>query len=132
MCNNADCGTFAPNRAVRIRKGVCTMNQLKLTHRDETVSALKDRAEDEGSTLIGQVIAGGIQQYVVVEVTGDGLTLMPLYGTFLGEVGKTETFFAANDKTGLLMDRERCRGYMKKRWDEIAEMYPAINDLDNN
>lgn len=89
----------------------------------KTIAELK---KQEGGA-VGQVVSSGLNRYVVVEETTDGINVMGLYGTFLGSDAHTQVFPVPDEEEAYVEDREKWKYDFRQRWDEIAVRFPAIN-----
>lgn len=96
--------------------------------KDQTIANLKEQFMKKGG-LVGQILAAGINRYVVVEETPTGVRVMGLFGTFLGDGAADKVFEADNEKEAGLEDRNKWKGNFQERWDAIATKYPAINTV---
>lgn len=104
---------FAPNKILIIAgtTGITTIADLK---------------KRKGGA-VGQIVGSGLNRYVVVEETSNGIKLMGLFGTFLGIDADTDVFDVADEEELYIIDREKWKKKFPDRWNEIAARYPGIN-----
>ncbi len=73
---------------------------------------------------VGSVITGSLNRYVVVEETPNGVYAICLDGTVFGVPNMI--FQIPDGAIIYVVDKEYYKENFSKRWQEIAQIYPAI------